>query len=74
MKWATIALVGCAVPTSSIDQADTVCAPGPTIRGIDVSSYDTGIDWPTAHANGIEFAFVRASDGTPYPDPDFATN
>jgi lysozyme len=72
MKWALLALVGCAVPTSTIDQADTSCAPGPTIRGIDVSSYDTGIDWPTAHAAGLEFAFVRVSDGTQYPDPAFA--
>jgi len=71
-----VALCGCASApnTTSTTQPVVACAEGPTTKGMDVSSYDTGIDWPTAHASGIEFAFVRASDGTQYPDPDFATN
>ncbi len=69
-----LALAGCAVPTRSVEQADVVCADGPTIKGIDVSSYDPTVDFTMAHAAGIEFAFVRASDGTQYPDPMFATH
>ena len=72
-----LALAGCAVPsgsTTTTQQADTVCAGGPTIQGVDVSSYDTSVDFAAAHAGGIEFAFVRASDGTQYPDPMFATH
>jgi lysozyme len=69
-----LALAGCAVPTHSIEQADVACADGPTVKGMDVSSYDPTVDWPTAHAAGIAFAFVRVSDGTQYPDPMFATH
>ncbi len=58
--------------TSSIDQAATVCATGPTVNGIDVSEYDTAVDWPTAKAAGIEYAFVRVSDGLAYPDTKFS--
>ncbi|MGE5183289.1 MAG: glycoside hydrolase family 25 protein, partial [Acidobacteriota bacterium] len=72
--WLALALAGCAVPTRSIEQADVACADGPTIKGMDVSSYDPTVDFAMAHAAGIEFAFVRASDGTQYPDPMFATH
>jgi lysozyme len=67
-------LAGCASAPelATRTQEVTTCAEGPTIRGMDVSSYDPNVDWPTAHASGIEFAFVRASDGTQYPDPLFA--
>ena len=68
-----VVLAGCASAPdlSTTTQLDTACADGPTIRGMDVSSYDTGVDFATAHANGIDFAFVRVSDGTQYPDPLF---
>src|SRR5690349_5648127 len=68
-------LAGCAAPVvGSLNQADTVCAGGATTAGMDVSSYDTSIDWAAAHAAGIQFAFIRASDGTQYPDPLFASH
>jgi lysozyme len=58
--------------TSSVDQAATVCGAGPTVNGIDVSEYDDAVDWPTAKAAGIDFAFVRVSDGLAFPDTKFA--
>jgi GH25 family lysozyme M1 (1,4-beta-N-acetylmuramidase) len=69
-----VVLAGCASAPelATTTQLDTACADGPTIRGMDVSSYDTGVDFKTAHTSGgIEFAFVRVSDGTQYPDPLF---
>jgi MYXO-CTERM domain-containing protein len=75
----TLALVVGAVactesaPESTTEQAATVCAAGPTVGGMDVSSYETAIDWDAAHAAGIDFAFIRVSDGTQFPDPMFAT-
>jgi lysozyme len=62
-----------AEPTASLDQSSIACATGATVRGMDVSYYDTVADWNAAHASGIDFAFVRATDGTQYLDPDFAT-
>jgi lysozyme len=50
------------------------CWSGPTVRGMDVASYDTIDDWTSARTSGIEFVFVRVSDGTQYPDPEFATH
>src|ERR1700678_3682119 len=61
------------LPTASIDQAATVCGAGPTVNGIDVSEYDDAVDWPTAKAAGIDFAFVRVSDGLAFPDTKFST-
>src|SRR4051812_25617967 len=39
---------------------------------MDVSYYDDAVDWPAAHAAGIDFAFIRVTDGTQYRDPRFA--
>src|SRR5256885_10368302 len=50
------------------------CDTGPTTLGVDVSYYEGTIDWPKAHANGVEFAFVRVSDGLTFHDPKFVTN
>jgi len=68
------ALIGCAEPgeLGSVEQAATVCGDGPTVDGMDVSYYETGIDWTAAHNAGIDFAFVRVSDGLQFADPKFS--
>ncbi|HEY6038001.1 MAG TPA: GH25 family lysozyme, partial [Kofleriaceae bacterium] len=58
--------------TSAIDQSATVCGGASTVNGMDVSYYDDSIDWNAAHAAGIDFAFIRVTDGTQYKDPKFA--
>ena len=58
--------------TDAIDQPTTVCGAGPTVNGMDVSYYDTSVDWSVAKAAGIDFAFIRVTDGTQYQDPKFA--
>ena len=61
-------------PTCSSGAPLSVCAGKSTLKGVDVSSYQGTIQWPTVKAAGITFAFARVSDGTAYPDPDFAAN
>lgn len=55
----------------TIDQYDTVCATGPTVKGMDVSYYEPTIDWAAVKRAGIDFAFIRATDGTGFVDPRF---
>lgn len=57
--------------TSTTDEASTVCGAGPTVNGMDVSYYDDSVDWARAKAAGIDFAFIRVTDGTQYRDPKF---
>ena len=40
--------------------------------GMDVSSHQGAVDWATAWANGARFAYVKATEGTTYQNPDFA--
>lgn len=51
-----------------------LCPLGPTTPGIDVSYHQQTIDWPRVKLAGIEFAFIRVSDGVTVRDPEFATN
>jgi lysozyme len=50
------------------------CQIGPTMPGIDVSSYQETIDWQLVRRAGIAFAFIRLSDGATLRDAMFATN
>jgi len=40
-------------------------------QGMDVSSYQANVDWSAAAANGAQFAYVKASEGTGYLNPYF---
>ncbi len=42
--------------------------------GIDVSNYQGKVDWPTVAANGVVFAYAKATEGTGFIDPTFAAN
>jgi GH25 family lysozyme M1 (1,4-beta-N-acetylmuramidase) len=71
-----VAVAACAADdgdaVSTDPQFAVACADGPTIQGIDVSYYEDSVDWAAVHAAGIEFAFIRVTDGTTYLDPKFA--
>ena len=69
-----LGLTACAAPPDvGVDeQLAIACADGPTVKGMDVSYYEPSIDWAAAHASGIDFAFIRATDGLTYRDPRFA--
>ncbi len=47
---------------------------GYSVHGIDVSSYQGRIDWPTVARNRVRFAFIKASEGGTLRDPRFARN
>ena len=44
------------------------------IQGIDVSHYQGSINWTSVKNSGKTFAFCKATEGTTYTDPTFATN
>lgn len=37
--------------------------------GVDVSTWQRNINWPTMRASGVSFAYVKASEGVGYVDP-----
>lgn len=44
------------------------------VHGIDVSVWNGPIDWQTAHQNGVNFAFLKATEGGDRADPAFDAN
>jgi lysozyme len=54
---------------------DLPTGPGPAgepVPGIDVSHWQGTIDWNAVVAEGIEFSFIKATEGGDYVDPKFA--
>ncbi len=70
-----VAAAGCApLDDAAVAEGEvTVCAHGPTVQGIDVSSWQGDINWDAVAGSGIRFAIVRIGDGT-YRDRTFASN
>ena len=44
------------------------------VRGVDVSSYQGEIDWDILSGQGIQFAFIKATEGSGFVDERFAYN
>lgn len=44
------------------------------LDGIDVSHYQGNIDWDKIREQGIDFAFIKATEGSSHVDPCFAEN
>lgn len=44
------------------------------VRGVDVSSYQGTIDWAVLSEQGIQFAFIKATEGSSSVDPRFKQN
>ena len=42
--------------------------------GIDVSAWQPNTDWSKVHADGIRFALIKATQGTTYTNPYYATD
>ncbi|WSU56541.1 GH25 family lysozyme [Streptomyces sp. NBC_01104] len=43
-------------------------------EGVDVSSWQGGINWSSVRGAGIEFAWMKATEGLTYKDPTFSAN
>ena len=44
------------------------------VRGVDVSSYQGTIDWPVLAGQDVDFAYVKATEGSGFVDDTFGTN
>lgn len=44
------------------------------VRGVDVSAYQGEIDWEVLSRQGIQFAFIKATEGSGFVDKKFADN
>lgn len=44
------------------------------VHGIDLARFQTEVDWPTARANGVNFAFIKATEGGDRVDEMFASH
>jgi GH25 family lysozyme M1 (1,4-beta-N-acetylmuramidase) len=51
-------------------QAAPLPAP-PGLPGLDVSSHQGNVNWSAVKANGAQFAYVKATEGTTYKNPYF---
>nr|VWP02526.1 N/A [Ganoderma boninense] len=71
MKLATASLVALAVAVATTS-AVPVKRSNPL--GIDVSSYQGNVNFATAKANGISFAYIKATESTDYIDPNFSAD
>lgn len=50
-------------------------APSPaTVRGVDVSHWQGEVRWREVRRDGIDFAFIKATEGGDHVDPRFARN
>ena len=47
---------------------------GLTVKGVDVSSYQGDIDWPLLVSQDIDFAYIKATEGSSHQDPYFDQN
>ncbi len=74
----SIASVACSSSSdntcASSAAALSICAKGAVTKGIDVSTYQGVVDWQKAKGAGVEFSIARVSDGTGFPDNQFAAN
>src|SRR5437762_1634729 len=72
-----LALSGCGAARSGggfVESAATVCPPGTTVEGVDVTHFNGTVNWAAVRAAGIDFAFIKATDGTTLVDSKFSTN
>lgn len=44
------------------------------VRGVDVSTYQGTIDWPKVASQNVDFAFIKATEGSSERDSRFAQN
>jgi len=71
MRWSNLfSLASLAVVVRSTPVVQTKRS---TPYGIDVSDYQTDIDWTSVVDNGISFVFIKATEGTDYVSDQFSS-
>ena len=43
------------------------------LQGVDVSANQGAIDWSSLHRDGVKFAYIKATEGTYYTNPEFGS-
>ena len=56
------------------DELATQLASGYEVQGVDVSHYQGDIDWEILAGEDIDFAFIKATEGSGHTDSKFAEN
>ncbi|MGH2512507.1 MAG: GH25 family lysozyme, partial [Candidatus Limnocylindrales bacterium] len=66
------------LPADGLNPRNGNHQPGPSVaaplEGIDVSRWQGTINWPQVKAAGKQFVVMKATEGTDYVDPMYATN
>jgi lysozyme len=67
------------VMSANFEDSDPTDWPGRSpdrypVHGIDLSRFQTEVDWTTARANGVNFAFIKATEGGDLVDPMFESH
>ncbi|HEY8458510.1 MAG TPA: lysozyme [Actinopolymorphaceae bacterium] len=66
--------VGALVHGEETDQPIAPLSHTSGVQGIDVSHWQGSINWTSVRNAGIQFAWIKATEGTSYKDPRFNTN
>ena len=60
-----VSLISLALTTALVSIASPVeVAKHAQPQGIDVSSYQPNVNWPSVKANGVEFVYIKVTEGT----------
>src|SRR3546814_10025509 len=62
-----------ATPSASPSATESKAVPAER-HGIDVSHHQGAIDWERVAADGVEFAYLKATEGGGFSDPRFVSN
>jgi lysozyme len=57
-----------------VQRASGVAPAATQTPGLDVSHWQGTINWATVKSQGAKFAYIKATEGTTYRDPNFSTN
>ncbi|TEB33681.1 glycoside hydrolase family 25 protein [Coprinellus micaceus] len=57
--------------TALASPSDVTLAKRANPYGIDVSGHQPSVNWKTVKANGIVFAYIKATEGTGFKNPEF---
>jgi len=70
---AVAVVVGCALIALAAGLVGaTPAAAQPAVLGLDVSGHQSSINWGSVASHGAQFAYIKATEGTGYVNPDFA--
>ncbi|KAL4254619.1 Lysozyme [Abortiporus biennis] len=73
--FSSLVAVACGLSTVTVAvQANPTLVKRDNPLGIDVSGWQGAVDFEAAKANGISFAYIKATEGTTFVDPDFSAS